>query len=161
MVGYVVTNLAAFVCVIIVYNKTGRRRSRTSRGLAERAPFLALALTIALFSLAGMPLFAGFATKFILFQAAAQQDLLWLAGIASFFSFVSLYYYLVVIREMYLGTRTKRRASRPPGSSTACLAVLVLGVFFVGLYPRRSTTSIQDSTDSIFASASDAAVSRP
>ena len=108
MMGYVVTNLAAFVCVIIFYNWTGKEEIKDFAGLRDTAPFLALALSIALFSLAGMPLFAGFATKFILFQAAANHDMLWLAGIAAFFSFVSLYYYLVVIREMYLGEPDER-----------------------------------------------------
>jgi NADH-quinone oxidoreductase subunit N len=72
MVGYVATNLTAFVAIIIYYNWTGREEIHEFKGLAQRAPYLALSLTIALFSLAGMPLFAGFATKFILFQAASQ-----------------------------------------------------------------------------------------
>src|SRR5574341_2279030 len=102
MMGYVVTNLAAFVCVIIYYNWTGKEEIKDFAGLAERAPYLALSLSIALFSLAGMPLFAGFATKFILFQAAANEDLLWLAGIAVTMSFVSLYYYLLTVKALYL-----------------------------------------------------------
>src|SRR3970040_2277044 len=100
LVGYVITTLAAFVCVIIYYNWTGKEEIRDFAGLAERAPYLALSLSIALFSLAGMPLFAGFATKFLLFQAAANEDLLWLSAVAVFMSFVSLYYYLVIVKQM-------------------------------------------------------------
>ena len=125
MVGYVATNLAAFVAIIIYYNWTGREEINEFKGLAERAPFLALCLTIALFSLAGMPLFAGFATKFILFQAAASNDLLWLAGIAAFFSFVSLYYYLVVIREMYLGEPDEKTRFPTPWLEYGALTLLV------------------------------------
>src|SRR5205085_2722599 len=69
---------------------------------ADRAPFVALALTISLFSLAGMPLFAGFVTKSYLFTAAAGSGLLWLVGIAVVNSFISLYYYLLIIKQMYL-----------------------------------------------------------
>src|SRR2546426_12330992 len=90
MMGYVVTNLAAFVCVIIFYNWTGKEEIKDFAGLRDRAPFLAYSLSIALFSLAGVPLFAGFATKFILFQAAAGKDLLWLAGGAGPVRFVLL-----------------------------------------------------------------------
>jgi NADH-quinone oxidoreductase subunit N len=150
MVGYVATNLAAFVAIIIYYNWTGREEIGEFKGLAERAPFLALCLTIALFSLSGMPLFAGFATKFILFQAAANHDLLWLAGIAAFFSFVSLYYYLVVIREMYLGEPEEKTRFPTPWFEYGALSLLVAGIFFVGLYPRPIFSAVEDSTDSIF-----------
>ncbi len=150
MVGYVFTNLAAFVAIIVYYNWTGREEIGEFKGLAERAPFLALCLTIALFSLSGMPLFAGFATKFILFQAAANNDLLWLAGIASFFSFVSLYYYLVVIREMYLGEPDEKTRFPTPWFEYGALTILIAGVFFVGLYPRPLFDVVDTSTDSIF-----------
>jgi len=150
LIGYVTTNLAAFVAIIVYYNWSGREEIRDFKGLAERAPYLALSLTIALFSLAGMPLFAGFATKFILFQAAAQEDLLWLAGIAAFFSFVSLYYYLVIIREMYLGQPDEKSRFPTPWLEYAALTVLVAGVFFVGLYPKPLFNAVEDSTNSIF-----------
>ncbi|MFQ6019694.1 MAG: NADH-quinone oxidoreductase subunit N, partial [Dehalococcoidia bacterium] len=64
LAGYVVSNLAAFICAIVYYNWTGKDEIADYDGLAERAPFVALCMSIALFSLAGMPLFAGFATKF-------------------------------------------------------------------------------------------------
>jgi NADH-quinone oxidoreductase subunit N len=150
MVGYAITNLAAFVAIIIYYNWTGREEIHEFRGLAERAPFLALSLTIALFSLAGMPLFAGFATKFILFQSAAQEDLLWLAGVAAFFSFVSLYYYLVVIREMYIGEADEKVRFPTPWFEYTALAVLVVGIFVVGLYPQPVYEAVEDSTNTIF-----------
>ncbi len=136
LVGYVISNLAAFVCVIIWYNWTGKEEVSDFAGAAERAPYLALSLGIALFSLAGMPLFAGFATKFILFQAAAEQDLLWLSSLAVFFSFVSLYYYLVVIKEMYLGEPEEPTRFPTPWVEYGALTLLVAGVFVVGLYPQ-------------------------
>ena len=72
LAGYVVSTMAAFVAAIIYFNWTGKDDIADYDGLAERAPFVALTMSIALFSLAGMPLFAGFATKFILFQAAGE-----------------------------------------------------------------------------------------
>lgn len=150
MIGYAVTNLAAFTCIIMYYNWTGKEEISEYKGLAERAPYMALCLTIALFSLAGMPLFAGFATKFILFQAAADQDMLWLAGVASFFSFVSLYYYLVVIREMYLGEPEERTRFPTAWLEYGALTVLVGGIFLMGLYPKPVFDIVEDGTNSIF-----------
>jgi len=146
LVGYVISNLAAFVCVIIWYNWTGKEEISNFAGAAERAPYLALSLCIALFSLAGMPLFAGFATKFILFQAAAEQDLLWLSSLAVFFSFVSLYYYLVVIKQMYLGEPEEPTRFPTPWLEYGALTLLVAGVFLVGLYPQPVFDVVEQGT---------------
>ena len=102
LLGYVATNVLVFTALIAFYNRTGKDDIVDLRGLAERQPMLALLLSIALFSLAGMPLFAGFATKFVIFQVAASNGHLWLAVIGVTVSFVSLYYYLMVIKQMYL-----------------------------------------------------------
>ncbi len=160
LVGYVVTNLAAFVCIIIWYNWTEKEDIKGFAGAAERAPFLALCLSAALFSLAGMPLFAGFTTKFILFQVAAEEDLLWLSGIAVFMSFVSLYYYLLIIKEMYLGKPEDISRFQTPWLEYGALAVLTLGVFVVGLYPQPLFDVVDTSTASVFAAVSQAAVAR-
>ena len=80
LIGYVATNIAVFAVLIAFYNRTGRDDISDLRGLASRQPFLALMMTIGLFSLSGMPLFAGFVTKFILFQSAVDSGFLWLAG---------------------------------------------------------------------------------
>ncbi len=152
LIGYAVTNLAAFTCVILYYNWTGKEEIKDYKGLAQRAPYVALCLTIALFSLAGMPLFAGFTTKFILFQAAADEDMLWLAGAAAFFSFVSLYYYLIVIREMYVGEAEEKTRFPTPWLEYTALTVLVAGVFLIGLYPRPVLELAEDATATIFVS---------
>ena len=159
MMGYVVTNLAAFVCVIIYYNWTGKEEVKDFAGLAERAPFLAVCLSIALFSLAGMPLFAGFATKFILFQAAAEEDLLWLAGVAVTMSFVSLYYYLIIVKEMYLGQPEEPTRFPTPWPEYGVLALLIAGVFLIGLYPAPVFDAVDTSTAAIFSDVGSTAVS--
>jgi NADH-quinone oxidoreductase subunit N len=160
LVGYVISNLAAFVCVIIYYNWTGKEEIKDFAGAAERAPFLAVSLSVALFSLAGMPLFAGFATKFILFQAAAQQDLLWLSSAAVFFSFVSLYYYLVVIKQMYLGEPEEPTRFPTPWPEYAALTLLVAGVFLLGLYPQPLFDVVEEGAVAMMGVAQAAAVSR-
>src|SRR5688500_3813411 len=105
LLGYVFTNLASFGALIAFQNASGGRELISDMaGFARRAPFPALAMMAGLFSLAGMPLFAGFVTKFYLFAAAARAGLLWLVAIAVINSTISLYYYLLVVYEMYVRT---------------------------------------------------------
>jgi NADH-quinone oxidoreductase subunit N len=147
MAGYLVTNLAVFTAVIAFYNRTGQEEISGFAGLAETQPFLAVVITASLFSLSGMPLLAGFATKFILFQAAASGGYLWLSGIAVVMSTISLYYYLQVIKQMYFyqpaGDATRWRLS-PTGyvvSGVLLVAMVAIGLYFGPLYEATETAS--------------------
>lgn len=102
LVVYAVTNLVVFAGVTAYYNRTGQDNIADLAGLADRQPFVAAAIAIGLFSLAGLPIFAGFTAKFYLFAAVADGGFLWLAGVAIFASLISLYYYLQVLRQMYI-----------------------------------------------------------
>jgi NADH-quinone oxidoreductase subunit N len=103
--------------------------------------------SVALFSLAGMPLFAGFLTKFIFFQSVAENDYYWLAAVAVVASFISLYYYLVVMKAIYVTHATETTRLRIPVVMQGSVVVLALLVFFVGLYPQP----LFDLTDSVSA----------
>ena len=153
LVGYVATNLLMFTALIAFYNRTGKDEITDLRGLAERQPFLALIMAVALFSLAGMPLFAGFATKFIIFQVAFSNGYLWLGAIGVTASFVSLYYYLMIIKQIYLyqpeGEDTSR--FRVPAPMMGALVVLTGSVFLIGLFPTPLFNAIDDSTGVLFA----------
>jgi len=112
LTGYYFANLAVFGGFIAFqYLNGGREGLGDLAGFARRAPFAALATMCGLFSLAGMPLFAGFVTKFYLFAAIARAGLLWLVAIAVINSTISLYYYLLVVYQMYVRT--------PPGFEPA------------------------------------------
>ena len=136
LAGYMITNLAVFISIIAFYNRTGSERIEDFRGLAETQPFLALVITTGMFSLSGMPLLAGFVTKFVLFQAAAEEGFLWLATVAVIMSTVSLYYYLKVIRQMYVVEPAEGEEARWRLSPVAYFTtgVLFLGIFLVGLW---------------------------
>ena len=136
LAGYMITNLAVFISIIAFYNRTGSERIEDFRGLAETQPFLALVITTGMFSLSGMPLLAGFVTKFVLFQAAAEEGFLWLATVAVIMSTVSLYYYLQVIRQMYVVEPAEGEEARWRLSPVAYFTtgVLFLGIFLVGLW---------------------------
>ena len=152
LIGYVVTNIAVFAIIIAFYNRTGRDDIVDVRGLAERQPFLALMLAVTLFSLAGMPLFAGFVTKFIVFQVAFNNGFLWLGTIGITASFVSLYYYLMVIKQLYLyePEGEDKSSFRVPVPMLGAITVLVAAVFFLGLYPTPLFKAIDESTAILF-----------
>ncbi len=96
------TNMAAFTAVIAFSSATGSDRLEDYAGLARRQPLLALAFTLALLSLAGIPPLGGFVGKIDLFYAAMKQGYLWLVIVAGLNSIVSLYYYLLVLKRMYI-----------------------------------------------------------
>ena len=152
LVAYGITNMAVFLSISAIYNITGKDDIASLAGLARRAPFVAVVFTAALFSLAGLPIFAGFTSKFYLFTAAATQGLLWLAGLAIFTSLVSLYYYLMVIRQMYIEPGEDTTPIRVPRLTLGVLGVLLVGMVFVGVYPAPLMDAIQHGSDVIMSS---------
>ena len=149
LVAYGVTNMAAFLAVSAVYKITRKEDIADLAGLARRAPHLAAVLAVALFSLAGLPIFAGFTSKFYLFNAAATQGLLWLAGLAVFTSLISLYYYLNVVRQMYIESAEDMTPIPVPRLTTGVLTVLFMGIVFLGVYPAPLMDAIQHASDVI------------
>ena len=102
MFMYIFTNLLIFGGVILFIAVTGKEDIKDLAGLNRRSPWLALTITIALLSLGGIPPAAGFFGKFFLFQAAVSANLVGLALIAVANAIVALYYYLVVVKVMYV-----------------------------------------------------------
>ena len=143
LVGYGVTNLAAFLSIIAVFNISSKENISDLAGLAQRAPFVAMVFSVSLFSLAGLPFFAGFTTKFYLFTAAANEGLLWLSGLAILNSLISLYYYLTVIRQIYIQPPGDSTPIRVPMLTSGTLALLLLGIFFIGVYPAPLVDAIE------------------
>ena len=130
---YTFTNLLAFAVVVIFSEATGSETIADLAGLNRRSPWLALMMTIALLSLGGIPPTAGFFGKFFLFNAAVQADLTWLAIVGVLNAIVALYYYLIVIKVMYVDRSADDdqpiALSRVSGWVLAvpALAVLLLG----------------------------------
>ncbi|MGP8080171.1 MAG: NADH-quinone oxidoreductase subunit N [Dehalococcoidales bacterium] len=133
LAGYAVTNLGAFIAVIAISNKTGSDRISDYDGMLKRSPMVALALTLYLISLTGIPLTAGFMAKFYIFSSAVQNHLLWLVIIAVLNSVVSAYYYLRVVRVMWFNEpkfegKVKTSFGLRLALGLSCLGVLLLGV---------------------------------
>ncbi len=151
LTGYMVSNMAIFVVIIAWHNMTGTDEIADFRGMRERAPLLAGVLAGALFSLAGLPLFAGFVTKFILFQSVVDAGYYWLAVIATVTSVVSLYYYLQVMRQAFVEKPSEGEgALSVPVLMNGLAFALMLGVFYIGLYPQQLFDAIDNATSFIF-----------
>lgn len=127
--AYALANLAAFGVVVAL---RGRTDVGDYAGLARTRPWLALALTVALLSLVGVPPLIGFTAKLQLFAAAIDAGYAWLAVIAVVNTVVSLFYYLRVIAPAYLGASS---ASLPTLGrwSAVTTTVAALGVLVTGL----------------------------
>jgi NADH-quinone oxidoreductase subunit N len=132
---YVFTNLAAFGVIQAISTQTGKENMDDYNGLYRTNPKLSLVMMLALFSLAGIPPVAGFFGKFFLFTAAASQGLYLLVFLAVVNVTISLYYYLLVIRAMFL-----RRSDNPipyfesKFTMKLGLIIAVVGVLFIGVY---------------------------
>jgi NADH-quinone oxidoreductase subunit N len=132
---YVLTNLAAFGVIIVVANARHSEQIRDFAGLARSNLGLALVMTVALLSLAGIPPAAGFFGKFFLFRAAVDANLTWLAVAGILNAMVALYYYLVVIKVIFVDRSEAEEepiAVSPP--FVWALGLTTLGVVLLGTF---------------------------
>ena len=143
---YAFTLVGAFYVVALVRRETGGDDLQNFAGLRTRSPLLAGCMAIFLLSLAGLPPLAGFFGKFYLFSAALPANnnngLLWLVVVALFGSFVSLYYYLIVLKVIFVDQPSSSANLFGPSRlyrSDLHLSVLALVVIFAGIAPNRSS----------------------
>jgi NADH-quinone oxidoreductase subunit N len=102
LMAYLVTNLTAFAIAFITCRVTGSDEIHGLAGLSQRSPFLGFALLVCLLSLGGIPPFAGFVGKVLVFSAGVKSGMAWLVIIAVLNSVLSLYYYLKVLKTAFL-----------------------------------------------------------
>ena len=132
---YIFSNLAAFGVVQAISLKTGKENMDDYNGLYRTNPKLSLVMMLALFSLAGIPPVAGFFGKFFLFTAAASQGYYFLVFIAVVNATISLYYYLLVIRAMFIRNSEdaipyfKNKIYMRLGLLITAIGILVLGLY--------------------------------
>ncbi len=99
---YIFSNLAAFGVIAAIENKTGKVNMEDYNGLYQTNPKLSLTMMLAMFSLAGIPPFAGFFSKFFIFASAVNSGFYILVLIALINTIISLYYYLLVVKAMFI-----------------------------------------------------------
>jgi NADH-quinone oxidoreductase subunit N len=137
LIIYVLMNVGAFLVVIAVSRVTGGEEIKDFRGLGTKAPVAALALTVFLFSLTGIPPFAGFVGKYLIFAAVVQKGGFWnvlLAVIGVLNSAVSLFYYARIIKAMFFEESLDERPLLVPAVYTGVLVVLAVPVLVLGVY---------------------------
>jgi NADH-quinone oxidoreductase subunit N len=133
LVAYIVTNLAAFAVVILFARSAGSEEIADYAGLSRRAPGLALVMLVAMLSLAGMPPLAGFVAKFYVFAAAVQSGWIWLAFVGVLNAIAGLYYYMTVLKVIYLyRSDDEDKPIAVPRPHALALAVCVIGIIAVG-----------------------------
>lgn len=135
LAAYALTNMGAFIAIIAISNKLKSDLIEDYSGMGKRAPLLALALTLCLISLIGIPPAAGFMAKFYIFSAAVKHNLLWLVIIAVINSVISAYYYLRVVKVMWLGEAVSKEKVPSSGALRLALSLSCLGVLLLGIVP--------------------------
>ena len=145
LVAYLLMNIGAFAGAIAVENAAGRQDLGAFAGLSQREPVLALMMTIALLSLAGIPPMAGFFAKMWIFGAAIQTNAIGVAVIAALNSVIALFYYAKIIRAIYLDPAPAGAGVLPRSRALqVALGVCTIGLFVVGLWPGRWMVFIAD-----------------
>ncbi len=130
---YIFSNLAVFGVVAAISNSSGKESIDEYNGLYKTNPGLSLVMLLGLFSLAGIPPFAGFFGKFFLFTAAAQKGFYILVLIAVLNTIISLYYYLLVVRAMFINKgETPVEKFRSDFSTRLALGICVAGIVITG-----------------------------
>jgi NADH-quinone oxidoreductase subunit N len=130
---YVFSNLAAFGVAEVISSQTGKEHIDDYKGLYKTNPFLTWTLTIALFSLAGIPPTAGFFGKLFLLSAGAMNGNYWLIAIAALNMIISLYYYLRVVRAMFM-----EESAQPlpkvaiDASARFAMIICLIAIVFIG-----------------------------
>ena len=130
---YIFSNLAAFGVVSVIAEKTGKESMDDYDGLYRTNPGLSITMMLAMFSLAGIPPVAGFFGKFFLFVAAAEKGFYVLVTIAVLNTIIALYYYLLVVKAMFINRSDAPIASfRSDFMQKLGLAICIAGIVVTG-----------------------------
>jgi NADH-quinone oxidoreductase subunit N len=138
LLAYILTNLAAFGIIMAVGRVIGSDEIRAYDGLSRRSPYLGLAMLVAFLSLSGMPPFGGFMAKVLVFAGAIQAGWYWLVIIGLLNSIVGLYYYLTVLKYVYLyrmeGENEEAHPIQVSRPFVIAIVVLTVGIVVVGAF---------------------------
>ena len=137
LIAYLLTNLAAFGAVIAFGRHAGSDEYSAYSGLSRRSPALALVFLVAMLSLAGMPPFGGFIGKVLVFMAGIESGWIWLVIVGIVNSIIGLYYYLNLLKYIYLYRAENEEDEKKPlpisRSYMIALGMLALGIIIVGV----------------------------
>lgn len=132
--AYSIASIIAFGALILVQQQSGNDNFDSFNGLAKTNPFLAFVVTVAMLSLAGIPLTAGFIGKFFMFTGALSAAHIWLVIIAVVNAIISIFYYFRVIVAMYFRTGNENKLA-VPGYFAFVLGIAALATIVIGVCP--------------------------
>ena len=132
---YIFSNLAAFGVISSVERSSGKVGMDDYNGLYKTNPKLSVVMMLAMFSLAGIPPFAGFFSKFFIFASAIHSGFYILVLIALLNTIISLYYYLLVVKAMFINNENDCAIApfRSDNASRVSLIVCVAGILLLGI----------------------------
>lgn len=136
LLAYMFANLGAFAVIIAVSSVVGTDEIEDYNGLNRRSPFLAFAMLIFLLSLAGVPPLAGFIGKLYIFVAAIKEGLYILITVGLINIVISIYYYLVIVKKMYINEPSDPSPIRPSGPMKLAVYIGLAGTLIIGIYPQ-------------------------
>lgn len=136
LLAYLFANLGAFAVVIAVSHAIGSDEIDDYNGLNRRSPFLAFSMLLFLLSLAGVPPLAGFIGKLYIFIAAIKEGLYTLITVGLINIVISMYYYLIVVKKMYINEPTNPSPVTISGPMKAVVYVGLAGTLVIGIYPQ-------------------------
>ncbi|MEL7432604.1 MAG: proton-conducting transporter membrane subunit, partial [Chloroflexota bacterium] len=152
MFMYTFSNLLVFAGVILFAEEAGTENISEYAGMQRRSPWMAFAMTVGLLSLAGIPPAAGFFGKFFLFQAAIEANLVALAIIGVLNSIVALYYYLVVIKIMWVDpSEDEDKAIEMSPAMGWTFGISTIVVVLLGVFPTPVINWARDGAEAIVA----------
>ena len=134
LLGYLFTNLAAFLVIIVFSIATKSDEIADYAGLCRRSSLLSFALLVALVSLAGMPPLAGFFGKFTLLMAIIKSGYVWLALIAGVNIVISTYYYLMVAKRIYVDAPPSDTPIAVSTGMQLLISVAIIGIIIIGIF---------------------------
>ena len=147
--GYVATNLMAFAVIVAASNRVASDGIDGYAGMARRGPLLAAAMAFAMISLTGIPPTVGFMSKVYLFGAAVNSNLEWLAMAGMINSVISAYYYLRVVKVMYLNDPADDSRVSADAPNRVVLAAAAAATLIFGLYPAPLISLARDAVAGI------------
>lgn len=136
VIVYAASTAAAFGMIILL-SRRGHEAEEIAdfKGLNERSPWFAVVMLVVMFSMAGIPPFAGFYAKLSVLRAVVEVDIVWLAVVAVVASIIGAFYYLRVVKTMYFDQPSDDGALQPGLGFRSALSINGLAIVAFGFYP--------------------------
>ncbi|MGD8190333.1 NADH-quinone oxidoreductase subunit NuoN [Brevibacillus ginsengisoli] len=148
--AYLLMSFGAFAIIMVVTRDQGSEELKSFSGLYHRAPFLAIAMTIFLLSLAGIPISAGFFGKFYIFLSSVALKHYWLSAVMIATSVVSYYYYFGIIRQMYMRPGQTEAPLKAPMGVVFVVGITLIATLAFGIVPEVATNYLHTTFNAHF-----------